>query len=127
MELPFTLRLRSGGGAELTIGGERYPLALGEYTPWITLTFSAGLGIKVRGIARFLLTENGADVSLYSTPINIDPEDPALPISHPSYYADYLAKLLGRVLHPRMAEDTWALNEHAIDSDAFLETGVPHF
>ena len=121
MELPFTLRLRSGGAAELAIGDERHLLTLGEYTPWVKLTFSAGLGIKVRGIARFLLTENGADVSLYSTPINIDPEDPALPISHPSYYADYLAKLLGAFSTLGMAEDTWALNEHAIDSDAFLK------
>jgi hypothetical protein len=120
MELPFTLRLL-GGGADLTIGDERYHLEPGEYTPWVKLTFSAGLGIKVHGIARFLLTESGAHVSLYSTPINIDPEDPALPISHPSYYADYLAKLLGAFSTLGMAEDTWALNEHAIDSDAFLK------
>ena len=121
MEIPFTLRMRSGGSAELEIEGERYRLAPGEYTPWVTLTFSAGLGIKVSGIARFLLTESGAEVSLYSTPINIDPEEPALPISHPSYYAAYLAKLLGAFSTLGMAEDTWALNEHAIDSDAFLK------
>src|SRR5215467_5771501 len=121
MEIPFSLRLQSGDRAEFTIAGERYSLAIGEYTPWIKLTFSAGLGIKVSGIARFLLTESGDEVSLYSTPINIDPEDPALPISHPSYYSAYLAKLLGAYSTLGMAEDTWALNEHAIDSDAFLK------
>ena len=93
----------------------------GEYTPWITLTFNAPLGIKVTGIVRFLLTETAPELSLYSTPINIDPEDPALPISHPTYYATYLAKLLGAYSTLGMAEDTWALNEHAIDSDAFLK------
>jgi predicted AlkP superfamily phosphohydrolase/phosphomutase len=121
MEIPFTLRVERGGGAELVIAGERYRLAPGEYTPWVKLTFSAGLGIKVSGIARFLLTESGDEVSLYSTPINIDPEAPALPISHPSYYAAYLSKLLGAFSTLGMAEDTWALNEHAIDSDAFLK------
>ena len=120
MELPFTLRMHADGGAEFEVGGQRHQLVLGEYTPWITVTFSAGLGIKVRGIARFLLTESGAEVSLYSTPINIDPEQPALPISHPCYYAAYLAKLLGAFSTLGMAEDTWALNERAIDSDAFL-------
>jgi predicted AlkP superfamily phosphohydrolase/phosphomutase len=120
LEIPFTLRLERGG-AKFEIGEERHRLALGEYTPWVTLTFSAGLGIKVRGIARFLLTESGDEVSLYSTPINIDPEQPALPISHPSYYSAYLAKLLGAFSTLGMAEDTWALNEHAIDSDAFLQ------
>ena len=111
----------SAGGPELDIAGERHRLVPGEYTPWVKLTFSAGLGIKVGGIARFLLTENGTEVSIYSTPINIDPEEPALPISHPSYYAAYLAKLLGAFSTLGMAEDTWALNERAIDSDAFLK------
>ena len=120
MEIPFTLRVEPEK-AELTIDGERYRLAVGEYTPWVKLTFSAGLGIKVSGIARFLLTESGDEVSLYCTPINIDPEAPALPISHPSYYAAYLSKLLGAFSTLGMAEDTWALNEHAIDSDAFLK------
>jgi len=121
MEIPFSLRVKRDGGAELAIEGERYRLAPGEYTPWVKLTFSAGLGIKVSGIARFLLTESGDEVSLYCTPINIDPEAPALPISHPSYYAAYLSKLLGAFSTLGMAEDTWALNEKAIDSDAFLK------
>ena len=34
-------------------------------------------------------------VSLYMSPINIDPEQPAMPISHPPYYATYLAKRIG--------------------------------
>ena len=55
------------------------------------------------------------------TPINIDPEHPALPISHPTYYATYLAKLLGEYSTLGMSEDTWALNEGAIDEKAFLE------
>lgn len=55
------------------------------------------------------------------TPIQIDPESPALPISHPSYYSAYLAKLLGSYATVGMAEDTWALNEGVIDEAAFLE------
>jgi predicted AlkP superfamily phosphohydrolase/phosphomutase len=121
MEIRFTVRVERDGGGELEIEGERHRLTLGEYTPWIRLTFSAGLGIKVSGIARFLLTESGGEVSVYSTPINIDPEAPALPISHPSFYAAYLSKLLGAFSTLGMAEDTWALNEHAIDADAFLK------
>jgi hypothetical protein len=57
---------------------------------------------------------------MYVTPIQIDPEKPALPISHPPYYAAYLAKLLGVYSTLGMAEDTWALNEGVIDEDAFL-------
>ena len=58
---------------------------------------------------------------MYVTPVNIDPEKPALPISHPSYYATYLAKLMGWFATLGMAEDTWALNEGVIGEHAFLE------
>ena len=67
------------------------------------------------------MTETEPDFSVYVTPIQIDPEAPALPISHPSYYAVYLAKLLGSFATAGMAEDTWALNEGVIDEAAFLE------
>ena len=121
MRLPF--RLTNAGSskeASLEIDGQTYPLKRGEYTPWIKLRFRGGPGLSTRGIARFLLTESEPDVSLYVTPIQIDPEHPALPISHPSYYAPYLAKLIGSFATLGMAEDTWALNEGAIDEDAFL-------
>jgi len=121
VKIPFSLIPQAGGCAILEIAGERYPLRCGEYTPWITLHFRAALSIQVRGVARFLLTEAGPAWSLYMTPVNIDPESPALAISHPSYYASYLAKLLGLYATLGMAEDTWALNERAIDEDAFLQ------
>jgi predicted AlkP superfamily phosphohydrolase/phosphomutase len=121
IRIPFTLTLHGPGAATLEIARERYALRQGEYTPWVTLTFHAGTAAKVRGIVRFLLTETEGAVSLYSTPINLDPEAPALPISHPGCYATYLAKLLGAYSTLGLTEDTWALNEKAIDEDAFLE------
>src|ERR1039458_9478703 len=121
MKIPFSLQKRGPSSATLRIAAETHELSLGDYTPWIALTFHASLGSIVSGIVRLLLAEVKAHLSLYSTPINIDPEDPALPISHPTYYAAYLAKLLGAYATLGMAEDTWALNEHAIDNDAFLK------
>jgi predicted AlkP superfamily phosphohydrolase/phosphomutase len=121
MALPFVLKIGPDGGSGLlNISGNSYRLKRGEYTPWISLTFDAAPGVGVRGIARFLLTATSPDVSLYVTPIQIDPEKPALPISHPAYYSAYLAKLLGSFATVGMAEDTWALNEGAIDESDFL-------
>ncbi len=121
LRIPFSIAPNGKpDGAVLEIQGERHELTRGEYSPWIPLTFRAAVGIKARGICRFLLTELEPEVSLYVTPINIDPENPALPISHPAYYSAYLAKLLGTFATVGMAEDTWALNEGAIDEDAFL-------
>lgn len=104
----------------LEIQGETHELKPREYTPWIRLKFG-----PVHGIVRFLLTQasltqTGNDFALYATPIQIDPENPALPISQPGYYSAYLAKLLGTFSTLGMAEDTWALNEGAIDQDGFL-------
>jgi predicted AlkP superfamily phosphohydrolase/phosphomutase len=101
-------------GNVLEIQGEKYRLTAGEYTPWIRLKFSS-----VAGIVRFLLVAE--DFSLYATPVQIDPENPALPISQPAYYATYLAKLLGSFATLGLAEDTWALNDGAIDEDGFLK------
>lgn len=117
--LDFHLRIDSPSAARLKIGHIEYRLTTREYTPWIRIRFGQSLS-SVSGIARFLLISTDP-VSLYVTPIQIDPERPALPISHPSFYAGYLAKLLGTFSTLGMAEDTWALNEGAIDEDAFLE------
>ena len=105
----------------LEIDGVSHRLRGSEYSPWIKLRFHAAPTVAVRGIARFLVTETEPEFSLYVTPVQIDPEAPALPISHPGYYAAYLAKLLGSYATVGMAEDTWALNEGVIDEAAFLD------
>jgi predicted AlkP superfamily phosphohydrolase/phosphomutase len=119
LEIPFAA-LRAGDEAVLTIGGSEIRLKPGRHSEWIPLTFHAGLGINPCGIARFRLARLDP-FELYMTPIHIDPDRPALPISHPRYYASYLAKLLGPFATLGLAEDTWALNERALDEDGFLE------
>ncbi len=122
LKIPFRLKVsRASKSGRLEIGGKTYELAADQFTPWIRLTFRAGLGIKVTGIGQFRLTDVQPHVRLYLSPIAIDPEKPALPISHPSFYAPYLAKLLGDFSTLGLAEDTWALNERVIDEDSFLD------
>ena len=105
----------------LRIGKESVTLQPGAYSRWIKLVFRAGPGFKISGIARFLITETEPEFSLYVSPIQIDPEKPALPVSHPSFYAAYLAKLFGTFSTLGMAEDTWALNEGVISEQNFLD------
>jgi predicted AlkP superfamily phosphohydrolase/phosphomutase len=120
--LPMTVILQTDrGAAEVIVSGRRLQVMEGEYSPWVEMTFRPGLGIKIRGIARFYLKQVSPTFELYLSPINIDPEKPALPISHPGVYSVYLAKLLGKYATLGLAEDTWALNERVIDEDAFLK------
>jgi len=104
--------------ALLIVGKEKVELGLHEYSPWLPIDFAGG----IRGIARFYIqTWDAKEFELYVTPINIDPEKPAMPVSHPFVYSIYLAKLLGPFATLGLAEDTWALNERVIDEDAFLK------
>ncbi|HSD09746.1 MAG TPA: alkaline phosphatase family protein [Candidatus Binatia bacterium] len=119
LEIPLSVELRDGE-AELTIARQALRLVPGKHSEWIPLAFDAGFGVKPRGIVRFRLSSL-EPLALYMTPIHIDPERPALPISHPRYYASYLAKFLGSFATLGLAEDTWALNERALDEDGFLE------
>jgi predicted AlkP superfamily phosphohydrolase/phosphomutase len=122
LALPFSVTVGSNGdGAQLAVGKEAVPLPLSEYTPWVPLEFKAGLGMKIRGMVRFFLKEQAPHLKLYMSPINIDPEKPALPISQPMTYSMYLSKTQGRFCTLGLAEDTWALNERVIDESAFLK------
>ncbi|MCH8334079.1 alkaline phosphatase family protein, partial [Candidatus Sumerlaeota bacterium] len=121
MVLPMEIRITGESEAELTLVKETYTLTRKEYTPWITVDFKAGLGIKVRGIFRLYLLETSPNFKLYMTPINIDPGKPALPVSHPFTYAIYLAKTMGPYATLGLAEDTSALNEGVVDEEAFLK------
>jgi predicted AlkP superfamily phosphohydrolase/phosphomutase len=121
LQILFRLRAEGGETAYLEVDGSQYFLRVGEYTEWTPLVFRPAIGPAARGLARFLLTETSPHVSLYMTPIQLDPEHPALPISHPSCYAQYLAGVLGPFATAGLAEDTWALNERVIDESAFLK------
>jgi predicted AlkP superfamily phosphohydrolase/phosphomutase len=106
---------------ELRVNGARYDLKEREYTPWVKLPFHAARGVTMHGIARFYPIQLQGGVRVYVTPIHIDPESPAIPVSHPSVFSIYLAKLMGPFGTLGLAEDTSALNDGAIDEQGFLD------
>ena len=122
LEIPLTLSLdRSRRIVRADIGGTPVTLTPGRLSEWIRLRFRAAPGVEVTGLTRVLVTEMDEHFSLYLSPICIDPEKPAMPIAHPTYYATYLAKRIGLYSTLGLAEDTWALNEGVIDDTAFLQ------
>jgi predicted AlkP superfamily phosphohydrolase/phosphomutase len=121
MRVRFEIRPDAGAQqARIIVGSEKFTLKVGEYSDWTTVEFKAGLGFTAHGICRFYLKEVAPEVEVYVSPVNIDPGHPDLPISHPVTYSIYLAKLYGPYATLGLAEDTWALNEHVLDDDAFL-------
>ncbi|UCE58311.1 MAG: alkaline phosphatase family protein [Phycisphaerales bacterium] len=120
MRCPFEVKIRGKGKARLKVNGETVELNKGEYTPWVGVEFKAGLGVKVKGICEFLLLNTEPEFELYVTPIQIDPDKPVMPISHPSVYCTYLSKMLGTYATLGLAEDTWGLNAGILGDDDFL-------
>ncbi|NLH48347.1 MAG: nucleotide pyrophosphatase [Myxococcales bacterium] len=122
LKIPFSVVIGKNGKPNLVrLPNEDMKLKTGEYSDWVSLQFKASLGFKVSGIARFMLTEAGEHVSLYVTPINLDPAKPVFPISHPPHYGVYLAKLIGPYANLGLAEDTWVLNERLLTDGQFLQ------
>jgi len=120
--LPFTIIVSpETQTAVINIKKDQYTLKFQTFSPWIKVRFKAGLGIKINGICQFYLSSLEPDIGLYVSPINIDPEKPALPISHPYYYSVYLAKLFGSYGTLGLLEDTWSLNENVLDEDSFIQ------
>lgn len=123
MKTSIEIRLNNVGPkrqATLVASGKSYALCQGQYSSWVNLIFRPGLGIKIHGLFRAVLLETTPHVKLYMTPLQIDPERPALPISHPFRYCVYLAKSLGPFATLGIAEDTSALNEKVISEETFL-------
>jgi len=120
MRCPFEVTVTGRDKAMLKVCGQTLKIAKGEYTEWVNVEFKAGLGVKVKGICEFLLLGVEPEFELYVTPIQIDPDKPAMPISHPSVYATYLSKTLGTYATLGLAEDTWGLNAKILGDDDFL-------
>ncbi len=122
---PMTLPLRidtdrQAGRALVSVNGDQVALEPMVLSDWVKLSFKAIAGMKVTGICRMMITEMDEHVSLYISPINIEPEKPVMPISHPGYYCSYLEKKLGSYATLGLAEDTWALNEKITDDHTFM-------
>jgi predicted AlkP superfamily phosphohydrolase/phosphomutase len=122
IRLPLVLTIdKERKGAYVEVSGQRFFLPEKTFSPWVPVVFRPGLGIKIRAISKFHISSLDPQFEMYVTPMNIDPDKPALPISHPFIYSVYLAKLLGRYITLGEANDTWALNEGALGEQPFLD------
>ena len=116
------LRLCLGDGRlRIQCAGQEAVLACGEWTPWWTLAFRSPQGIDWHGIARFHLWQLEPYINLYLSPLNIDPRQPCLPLTHPADGALRLAERHGLFCTLGWAEDSSALSEGRLDEHGFLD------
>ena len=66
------------------IGGQQFILKQGEWSPWIRVRFPLlGRLAGVAGMFRLYARELHPGIRIYRSPLNVDPADPALPVSRP--------------------------------------------
>ncbi|MBA4378297.1 MAG: nucleotide pyrophosphatase [Gemmatimonas sp.] len=122
LSVPMEVRIDAATRlAHFRVGGRAFTLGADRNSDWIRVAFRAGPGLTAHGICKFRVTSFEEPVGFYVTPVHLDPEKPALTISHPAHYAVALGKLHGPFATLGLAEDTWALNERVIDEQAFLD------
>jgi predicted AlkP superfamily phosphohydrolase/phosphomutase len=107
--------------AKLVVGDEERVLQRGEWSDWVPIAFDLIPTRTLRAEARFYLKSLAPDFELYVSPLNIDPESPALPISTPGGYAAQLARATGRFYTQGMPEDTKSLTDGVLTTKEFLE------
>jgi predicted AlkP superfamily phosphohydrolase/phosphomutase len=91
-----------------------------EWSGWVRLRFPLIPTRSVSGVCRLYLKEVRPQFKLYISSLNIDPADPALPISTPDSYAEELARRFGPFYTKGLPADTNALDNEVLDEEEFL-------
>jgi predicted AlkP superfamily phosphohydrolase/phosphomutase len=105
---------------KLVAGSEERLLKVGEWSDWVPLELSMAAFQKLHAEVRFYLKELDPYFELYASPLDLDPLNPALPISTPNSYAAELAEASGRFYSQGLPEETKALKTGVFTRDEFL-------
>ena len=111
---------RTNRHVKLVVGAEQRLLAVGEWSDWLPVTFPLAPTQALTGEVRFFLKGLDPFFELYASPVNIDPFEPAMPVSHPEDYATELAEATGRFYTQGMPEDTNGLKTGVLSDAEFL-------
>jgi predicted AlkP superfamily phosphohydrolase/phosphomutase len=97
--------------AKFVVQDRELVLHEGEWSPWVRVDFTAvPLLASVSAIGRFYLQQARPDFKLYVTPLQINPEDPALQISEPASWSHDLCENLGYFYTQELPADTKAFS-----------------
>ncbi len=121
--VPFTVWLDpTNPVAKVEVQGRELILQEGEWSDWVEVKFEMVPYVEqVSGICRMYFKAARPYFKLYVSPININPADPAMPISTPSDYARTVANEVGYFYTQGMPEDTKALSNDVLTDSEYLQ------
>ena len=108
----------------IQIQNHKFLLQEGEWTEWIQLSFDMLHPFyDVEVICKLHVKSVHPDFTLYVSPINISPSNPALPVATPQEYGEELVKNVGYFYTQGFPEDTKALSEGVFSDKEYLDLG----
>ena len=107
---------------KLVVDQEELLLNEGEWSPWVPISFTAVPWlVDISATARFYLKKVDPHFELYVSPLQINPQDPAMPISSPPEWAGQLCACLGYFYTQEMPEDTKAFSHGVFSGREFWD------
>jgi predicted AlkP superfamily phosphohydrolase/phosphomutase len=110
-----------GNAVAIQLGGRTETVAENQWSNWFRVKFKITPFLSVHAICQFYVLQVSPDLRIYMSPLDIDPESPAVPVSAPDDYTAELVKKHGLFKTLGWWHDTWALNEEKIDEGVFLD------
>ncbi|MDY6853848.1 MAG: alkaline phosphatase family protein [Thermodesulfobacteriota bacterium] len=125
VEIPLEIwRDRDNAVVRILIQNNEFLLRQGEWTGWIQLSFPMlGSLYDVKGICKLYVKSVHPDFTMYISPLNIDPSDPALPVVTSKNYGEELVRNVGHFYTQGFPEDTKALSEGVLSEREYLTLG----
>jgi predicted AlkP superfamily phosphohydrolase/phosphomutase len=122
ISIPVSFQLTpDSNSVTISLDGQSETVANRHWSKWFNEKFPVNTFLSVHSISRFFVLETTPALRIYMCPLNIDPKDPALPITYPAGWSKQLADKWGDFKTLGWWHDTWALNEERIGEGVFLQ------
>ena len=123
MTIDFTVRLDPERAiAKFEVQDSEFILREGEWSEWIPVDFEAVPFLaSVSSMGRFYLQEVRPDFRLYVSPLQINPSNPAMPVSTPHDWSHELYDALGPFYTQELPEDTKAFTNDVFTGREFWD------
>lgn len=112
------------GAVVIEFQGRRIVLKAGQWSRWVKVDFALSTPVRVDshagGICRFYLQELAPNFSLYVSPINVDPSNPAVQISEPPSFIQDVSRRRGLFYTTGFQEDYEARKNALFTDDEYL-------
>ncbi len=107
---------------EIRIEDQVQQVKLKTWSDWFTVPLPVTNLITIQAICRFYPQEISPEFRVFMTSPDMDPREPALPISYPKKYSKELVEWIGHLYKTRgWAAETHGLKDEYLNEDAFIE------